>query len=144
MHFSRATHPELCPELNHSAVNVISFIYERFANEANYGFQEHSPYSVMKFLKVYFYKCLACSRKRCPKCVSLCWPEDSVTNQVIRSFLLYFYGILLGGLFWRFVLLNIGFPFDSVFLVGVVISLLLGEYSYSCSDMYAFSLNVHL
>ncbi|XP_065084574.1 protein sneaky [Ochlerotatus camptorhynchus] len=84
----------------------------------------------MKFLKVYFFKLSTCCRQRCPKCVSLCWYEDSATNQVIRSLLLYFYGLLLGGLFWRFVLLNIGLPFDSVFLVGLVTSLFLG---YGCA-----------
>ncbi|EAT46485.1 AAEL002356-PA, partial [Aedes aegypti] len=59
-----------------------------------------------------------------------CWSDSSPTNEVIRSLLLYFYGLLLGGLFWRFVLLNLGLSSDFQFVVGLVIALILG---YGCA-----------
>lgn len=83
----------------------------------------------MKFLKIYFYKFTQCCQRRFPGCANLCRSDEtSPTNEVIRSILLYFYGLLLGGLFWKFVLSKLGLSFDFEFSVGLVICLILGKY----------------
>ncbi|XP_062550681.1 protein sneaky [Armigeres subalbatus] len=84
----------------------------------------------MKCLKTYFHKFVLCCRTRFPRCARLCGPDKSFTNQIIRSMLLYFYGLLLGILFWRHVLLKLWMSFDFVFPVGIAICLFLG---YGCA-----------
>lgn len=81
----------------------------------------------MKFLKLYFYKLSTRCRLCCPKCYNVLLPDDSRKNVIIRGVLFYFGGLLLGALFWKFVLSNVGLPFGYDFIVGLGVTLFLGN-----------------
>lgn len=56
-----------------------------------------------------------------------CYNDDHGTNPVIRGVLFYLVGLLLGALFWKYVLDNIGLPLSVHFVLGLGISVLLGK-----------------
>lgn len=77
----------------------------------------------MQFLKVHLTKLLTWFRTNFPSCCN----DDHGTNPVIRGVLFYLVGLLLGALFWKYVLDNIGLPLSVHFVLGLGISILLGN-----------------